>query len=107
MLEKKRRISVSMITLGALAFAIFPSEGMAETTAFGASAFTAQADIIKGFLFGPAVRVAGIMGGAYGLLQAVVTSNVRPLIMFGGIGLGASLMENFVNTVFTATAILP
>jgi hypothetical protein len=97
----------SLLVLGILSAALFPIEVLAETTDFGAAAFTTQADSIQKFLFGPTLKVAGIMGGAYGLLQAVVTSNVRPLVMYGGIGLGASLMEKFVNAVFTNGCLLP
>lgn len=104
--EKKRCLK-TVLVLGGMALAVVPSELFAETTEFGAAAFSSQADAIKSFLFGPTLKVAGIMGGAYGLIQSVVTSNVRPLLTFGGIGLGASLMEKFITAVFVTGCLLP
>lgn len=84
-----------------------PLSIFANVTHFGAEAFTQQADHIKSFLFGPALRLAGIFGGAYGLLQSVITSDIRPLLTFGAIGLAVSLMDKFVSAVFVSALLLP
>lgn len=55
---------------------------------------------IKDFLFGVPVRAAGVLGGAYGLVMAVVTSSMRPLMVYGGIGLMANLVPKFIDLVF-------
>lgn len=93
--------------LALLFLLILPLKLMANTTHFGAQEFSQQADLIKSFLFGPALKLAGIFGGAYGLLQSIITSNVRPLLTFGAIGLAVSLMEKFINAVFVSGMLLP
>jgi len=61
----------------------------------------AHADKISLFIFGPVAKVAGVLGGGYGLISAILTSSIRPLITFGGIGLAVALVPKFINSVFT------
>tara|TARA_Y100001934_G_C12151549_1_gene677565 strand:+ start:235 stop:486 length:252 start_codon:yes stop_codon:yes gene_type:complete len=68
--------------------------------------FTAEATKIQDFLFGPVVRIAGIAGGAYGLMQSITTSSVSPLMMYGAIGVGANLVPKFINGVFDVSGML-
>ena len=82
-------------------FLLSPEVILADSSKdFGAAEMNARAADIKKFLFGPAMRLAGILGGAYGMLQAVLTSSIRPLILYGGIGLSIGLMETFIDAVF-------
>ena len=86
------------------------SSDLFATTEFGAQEMLTQADRIKDFLFGPAMRFAGVLGGAYGAIQAVLSSSIRPFVAYGGIGMAVNLLPSFVNGVFgggVAGALLP
>lgn len=80
-----------------------PIDIFAETTdsAFGGNHISSEATKIGKFLFGAPMRFAGILGGAYGVLQAVLTSSVKPLIVFGGIGMGVNVIPKFIDGVFS------
>lgn len=86
---------------------LIPSDLFAQTTDFGGQEFLNQSKKIQDFLFGPAMRIAGVLGGAYGLIQAIVTSAVRPLLVYGGIGMGVSLIPKFIDGVFISGMLLP
>ncbi len=68
----------------------FPIEVWAQTgdpqatNAFARGEFVTQSNTIKNFLFGPAMRVVGIIGGAYGVINAILTSSPKPLMIYGG-----------------------
>jgi hypothetical protein len=89
--------------IGLVVLSLVPVDIFAETTdsAFGGNHISTEATKIKSFLFGPPMRFAGIMGGAYGVLQAVLTSSVKPLVIFGGIGLGVNIIPKFIDGVFS------
>lgn len=95
-------------TILAIALALSLSAHLfASTTDFGAQDFLTEANKIKGFLFGPGARIAGVLGGGYGLIQAVLASSIRPLIVYGGIGLGVNLLPKFIDSVFVSGMLLP
>ena len=86
----------------------FPESLLAETTDFGSKEIGEQANKIQSFLFGTPLRMAGIMGGAYGVFQSVVSSSIRPLVAYGGIGLAVNVLPTFINGVFSVSgALLP
>ena len=78
----------------------------ASTTEFGAQDIMAMTDKLQQFMFGPLLRTAGVIGGGYGVLQAAITATWRPLVMYGGAGVGALLMPKFIEGVFGASAML-
>jgi hypothetical protein len=95
------------LSVAVVAGICIPADAMAEgAKAFGGEGFNTQANEISGFLFGPAMRLAGVMGGAYGLIQSIMSASVRPLLAFGGIGLGANLIPKFIDGVFTVSGVL-
>jgi hypothetical protein len=101
---------INSIVLGAAVIAavmIIPAEAFAATTDFGANGINAEADKIKDFLFGPIMRTAGVVGGAYGLISSIMVSSVRPLLLYGSIGLGTVIVPKFVEGVFVSGAMLP
>ena len=106
----KKILACSIVAFSAFAL-LSPSEAFSTTAGssadpFGSSAINEQANQIKNFLFGPALRIAGVFGGGYGMLMAAVTSRVQPLLTYGGIGLGANLIPAFIDSVFVAGTIL-
>lgn len=101
-----RSTPVILALICASVFFWVPSEVLAQTSDFGAQGFREHSDKIQGFLFGPAMRLAGILGGAYGLIQAIVASTVKPLLVYGGIGLGVNIIPKFIDGVFSVSGML-
>lgn len=56
---------------------------------------------IKGFAFGPIIRVVGMLGIAYGMAM-LVCGQTKPIITWGGIGLLLNIIPSFVDSVFGA-----
>ena len=101
------RKTVAILTLICMSAAFWlPVEVLAQTADFGGQGFREHSDKIQGFLFGPAMRLAGILGGAYGLIQAIVASTVKPLLVYGGIGLGVNIIPSFIDGVFSVSGML-
>lgn len=73
---------------------------------FGGVEIVAQSTKIRDFLFGPTMRVAGVLGGAYGLIQAILSSSLKPLIVFGGIGLGVNIVPKFIDGIYGVSAMM-
>lgn len=98
---RQNRLSTYVWT-GILLSGLVSVELMAQTsTHFGGADVTSKANDIQQFLFGPAMRFAGVLGGAYGVLQAVLTSAMKPLIVYGGIGMAANIVPKFIDNVFS------
>ncbi len=90
-----------------LAMSAVPLELLASTAdEFGGQEFIDQSNKIQGFLFGPMMRIAGVMGGAYGLIQSILTSTIKPLIAYGAIGMGVNLIPKFIDGVFSVSGML-
>jgi hypothetical protein len=103
MFGKSFWVGVGVISL------LVAAEAVANTGAeFGGAEFVAQTDKIKGFLFGPAVKLAGVVGGFWGLAQSVLSSSAKPLIFYGGMGLAVNLVPKFIDNVYSVSgALLP
>jgi hypothetical protein len=99
-----QRTFYSLLFLAGLVFIVSPeflSAVQQTNDKFSGKEITDHANSISSFLFGPVARVAGVIGGGYGLVTSIITSSIRPLITFGGIGLGVNLVPKFIDTVFT------
>jgi len=75
-------------------------------TDFASADFLDQSEKIQNFLFGPAMRIAGVLGGAYGLMQAILSSSLKPLVIYGGIGLAVNVIPKFIDGVFNVSGML-
>ena len=71
-----------------------------NSTAFGGSEIRAQADKIQDFLFGPMMRFVAVLGCVWGFFASMIGGSIRPLLTFGGIGLGTALGPKFIEGVF-------
>lgn len=78
----------------------------ATATDFGGTAIVEQTTKVQTFLFGPPLRIAGVMGGAYGLIQAILSSSLKPLIVFGGIGLAANIVPKFIDGIYGVSGMM-
>lgn len=97
-----------LVCLGAgVFFTLFPFDAFAHTASeFASQDFLDQSSRIQNFLFGPAMRIAGVLGGAYGLMQAILSSSLKPLVVYGGIGLAVNLIPKFIDGVFNVTGMM-
>ncbi|MCH9625882.1 MAG: hypothetical protein S4CHLAM123_10670 [Chlamydiales bacterium] len=87
--------------------ALLPIESLAQTTNdFASQDFMDQSDKIQQFLFGPAMRIAAVVGGGYGLIKAIIGSSLKPLVVYGGIGLSVGLLPKFIDGVFNVSGML-
>lgn len=94
----KRAICFTAI-LGA--FFLFPDTILATTTdSFGGQEIYAKGTEIKGFLLGPVTRFAAILGLGWGVMQAVMSSAIRPLLFWGAIAVTVSVGSGVVDKVF-------
>lgn len=67
-------------------------------------AATAKTSEIKAILFGPILRVLGMLGVAYGVVMLIM-GQTKQMMTFGGIGLLLNIIPYFIEGVFSA--ILP
>lgn len=97
------KINICVLAALALVFLLCDDLSAVQTTTekFSAKEINNHTAAISDFLFGPVAKITGVLGGAYGLLSAVLTSSIRPLVTFGGIGLGVSVVPKFIESVFT------
>ena len=57
---------------------------------------------IQDFLFGKTIRKAALtLGLGAGLFQAFMSGSIRPLLIYGGLGLAACYLPNVVNWIST------
>jgi hypothetical protein len=101
-----KKTFLTCIAIGAAIY-LLPAEVFAQTASdFASQDFLAQSSKMQSFLFGPAMRIAGIVGGAWGLIQAILSSSLKPLLIFGGIGLSVGLIPKFIDGVFNVSGML-
>ena len=99
--------TILYISLGALISLSLSPELMATTTdSFGHNAIQTHATNIKNFVFGAPIRIAGVIGGAYGLVQSFLSSSPTPFLTFGGIGLVANIIPTFIDNVVGVSSML-
>lgn len=60
---------------------------------------------IRDFLFGPIVRKIGLtLGMGAGLIQAFVSGSIRPLLIYGGLGLVVGFLPAFIEKITQITS---
>lgn len=97
-----RKSILACVCMGLVLATLLPTDLLAETSdKFGGAEITSKSHDIQKFLFGPPMRLAGVLGGAYGVLQAVLTSAMKPLIVYGGIGMAVNVVPKFIDGVFS------
>lgn len=84
-----------------------PIELMATTTHAFNVALNEQATEIQGLVFGPAIRIAGVLGAALGIGMSYIKQSFMPFLTFSAIGLvGGGLMPRLIDSVFHVTSML-
>ena len=63
-----------------------------------------MANQIKDFLFGPVIRKIGLtLGMGAGLVQAFVSGSIRPLLIYGGLGLVVGFLPALIEKISSIT----
>ncbi|NGX47090.1 MAG: hypothetical protein K1000chlam3_00459 [Chlamydiae bacterium] len=68
--------------------------------AFDTGQIAQETDKLRAFLFGPGTKIVAIFGGAWGIFQSIITGSIKPLLIYGGIGLAANFLPKFIDMVF-------
>jgi len=104
----KRTQFITCISLGVVIGMAIPFDILGTTTEFGGAEINTHATNIKNLVMGPALRIAGIIGGAWGLCQSYLQQSPMPFLIFGGIGLVGNIMPTFIDKVIgVSTMLLP
>jgi hypothetical protein len=93
------RVNPRTIFAGALAAAfLFHSQGFCDDAAL--NEIDKVSDKITGVLFSPSVRkIALTLGLGAGLFQAFMSGSVRPLLVYGGLGLVVCYLPKLINLI--------
>lgn len=102
----KNKEFLFFLAVGLLIYMAMPADVFATTGRYTNTGLEAEAEHLSGFLFGPPIRIAGLLGGVYGLIQSIFSSSITPLLIYGGLGLGANMMPQIVKVLFPATTML-
>ena len=107
-MEKKTILTCVMLGVISVLISteVFAQTAGQATAGFASQDFLDQSSKIQSFLFGPAMRITGVLGGAYGLMQAILSSSLKPLVIYGGIGLAVNLIPKFIDGVFNVSGML-
>jgi len=97
----QKKIIFTVLAIGAVVV-LLPADVLAGTTELIGKDFSDKTSWVQDLLFGPVLRIVGVMAGAWGLMQALLSGSMKPLIIFGAIGLTAGLMKTFIDGVFNA-----
>ena len=97
-LQNPRVLSVGTLALGVL---LNTAGYCADTTDAGSNAdMDAISGNIQNMLFGPTVRKAALtLGLGAGLFQAFMSGSIRPLLIYGGLGLAVNYLPKIANWI--------
>lgn len=103
-MSRKQLILIALVCMSAVI--LMPQEMMASTDGDLFKGVAVQADKIKDFLFGTAMRFTGALGAFYGAIRSIFSNSMTPFLTFGGIGLGVVLMPKFLDGVYGVSGML-
>ena len=85
---------------GALSVVVLiPTFALAEPT-YGTEVLAAEATNLQAFLFGPAMKVVGAVGAAFGVVRGFQTQSLQPLLIFGGLGAATVIIPKLLTAMF-------
>ncbi len=78
---------------------------MIPMLAFGADAYGTdllkqEATHLKDLLFGPILRIAGVIGAVFGIIRSFQTQTLQPIFIFGGIGAATIIVPKLLDVMF-------
>jgi hypothetical protein len=84
----------------------FPFDLSATTHAFGPG-LESQAAEIQGLALGPALKIACILGAAWGLALSFMKQSFMPFVIFSAIGLvGGGITPKLIDSVYGVASLL-
>lgn len=100
-LKDSRTQFITVLALGLLTF----SQGYSAEDDLGkVKDLDNMANQIKDFLFGPIIRKIGLtLGMGAGLVQAFVSGSIRPLLIYGGLGLVVGFLPALIEKISSIT----
>ena len=98
LLKNPKNLMIATLALSALAF----SQGYSDETQASIGQFNeamnAQTSNVNKILFGSGIRKAALtLAGGAGLFQAFMSSSIRPLLIWGGLGLCIFYLPAVIN----------
>lgn len=85
-----------------LAILLFPTL-IWGADAYGTNALKTEATNLQTFLFGPVMRIAGVVGAVFGIVRSFQTQSLQPLFIFGGIGAATVIVPKLLDAMFKVT----
>ncbi len=95
-MTSRKALIIASIAIGILILA--PEMGHAEDLL--SNTLTDDIQNIKDTIFGAPFKIAGVLSGAYGTFQTIMTASPKPLMMWGAIGLIAAFMGKIITALF-------
>lgn len=89
---------IPLVMVLSAAFLLLHTTGYAD--GFNTGQIVEETEKIRTFLFGPGAKIIAIFGGAWGIFQSIISGSVKPLLIYGGIGLAANFLPKFIDMVF-------
>lgn len=68
--------------------------------AYGTAVLQTEAGNLQTFLFGPVLRIAGVVGAIFGIVRSFQTQSLQPIFIFGGIGAATIIVPKLLNVMF-------
>jgi len=99
-LKNPNTLFVATVALGVLASTTGFCADDAMTVDKQLDQVSAMSTKIETVLFGPVVRKVGlVLGMGAGLFQAFMSGSIRPLLIFGGLGLVVCYLPSMINVI--------
>jgi hypothetical protein len=71
--------------------------------AYGTALLKTEATNLQGLLFGPILRIAGVIGAVFGIIRSFQTQTLQPIFIFGGIGAATIIVPKLLDVMFKVT----
>ena len=88
-----------IVTLGLL---MIPALALGADS-YGTEVLKGEAENLQTFLFGPVLRIAGVVGSVFGIVRSFQTQSLQPIFIFRGIGAATIIVPKLLNVMFKVT----
>lgn len=82
-----------------LACILVPSSLLA-TGDYGIDLLKTEATNLQTLLFGPVLRIAGVVGAIFGIVRSFQMQSLQPIFIFGGIGAATVIVPKLLDAMF-------
>lgn len=87
-------VGLGLLMIPALAFG---------SDSYGTDLLKTEATNLQGLLFGPVLRIAGVIGAVFGIIRAFQSQTLQPIFIFGGIGAATIIVPKLLDVMFKVT----